>query len=99
MEHLHVDEQRRRQLQWSVRLKIITGIAQGVIYLHQESRPKTIHRDLNSSNILLDDEMNPKISGFGLARNTEDDQSEPSSIIAGTLYCHDISFPLYLMCF
>ncbi|KAH6791930.1 Malectin/receptor-like protein kinase family protein [Perilla frutescens var. hirtella] len=76
------DELQRHQLQWSARFKVITGIAKGVIYLHQESRPRTIHRDLSPSNILLDNEMNPKISGFGLARNIEDNLSELSTIAA-----------------
>lgn len=78
-------QRQRHQLRWSVRYKVIIGIAKGVIYLHQESRPVTIHRDLNPSNILLDNEMNPKISGFSLARNIEDGLSELSTRIAGTM--------------
>ncbi|XP_057769764.1 cysteine-rich receptor-like protein kinase 24 isoform X2 [Salvia miltiorrhiza] len=73
MEHLLIDEQRCRQLQWSARFKIIIGIAKGVIYLHQELSPKTIHRNLNPTNIFLDNEMNPKISGFAAARYFQDD--------------------------
>ncbi|KAL5196927.1 hypothetical protein ABZP36_000439 [Zizania latifolia] len=66
--HVLADCVKGAQLNWPKRLRIIDGIAQGILYLHNHSRLCVVHRDLKASNILLDSDMTPKISDFGMAR-------------------------------
>ncbi|MFS7960590.1 putative protein kinase RLK-Pelle-DLSV family [Helianthus anomalus] len=80
------DESRKLKLDWQQRFHIIYGIARGLLYLHQDSRLKVVHRDLKAGNILLDHLMCQKISDFGLARMFKEDESETNTKrIVGTL--------------
>uniref|UniRef100_A0A0D9XIM0 Protein kinase domain-containing protein n=1 Tax=Leersia perrieri TaxID=77586 RepID=A0A0D9XIM0_9ORYZ len=79
------DPEKRRQLSWETRYRIIHGIARGLLYLHEDSQIKIIHRDLKASNVLLDSSMNPKISDFGLARLFDGTKTTVTSQVVGTL--------------
>jgi serine/threonine protein kinase len=72
-------------LDWPTRFHIFVGIAQGLVYLHENLQPCIIHRDIKASNILLDNNLNAKIADFGLARLFSDDQSQLFTQIAGTM--------------
>ncbi|XVE63324.1 hypothetical protein DITRI_Ditri07aG0010900 [Diplodiscus trichospermus] len=78
------DEQ-RLTLDWSTRKKICMGIARGLAYLHEESRLKIVHRDIKATNVLLDKDLNAKISDFGLAKLDEEENTHISTRIAGTI--------------
>ncbi|XP_048438731.1 probable LRR receptor-like serine/threonine-protein kinase At1g56130 [Pyrus x bretschneideri] len=75
--NLHID--------WPTRFNILLGTAKGLAYLHEESRPRVVHRDVKASNILLDAELSPKISDFGLAKLYDDKKTHISTRVAGTI--------------
>nr|XP_043616634.1 G-type lectin S-receptor-like serine/threonine-protein kinase At4g27290 isoform X2 [Erigeron canadensis] len=76
---IFADKMLSTRLDWTTRLHIIEGIARGLLYLHQDSRLRIIHRDLKASNILLDCDMNPKISDFGIARSVGGNENEANT--------------------
>ncbi|KAI3987666.1 hypothetical protein MKX01_028400 [Papaver californicum] len=78
------EEEVQLKLDWPTRQKICVGIARGLTYLHEESRLKIVHRDIKGTNVLLDKDLNPKISDFGLAKLDEEDDTHISTRIAGT---------------
>lgn len=72
-------------LDWPARFEICLGIARGIAYLHEESSIRIVHRDIKASNVLLDADLNPKISDFGLAKLCDDKRTHVSTRVAGTL--------------
>ncbi|XP_059660510.1 G-type lectin S-receptor-like serine/threonine-protein kinase At1g11330 isoform X2 [Cornus florida] len=77
------DPIKQKLLDWRKRAKIIEGIGRGLLYLHRDSRLKIIHRDLKTSNVLLDEDLNPKISNFGMAKifGSNQDQADTRRVV------------------
>ena len=70
---------------WRTRVKTVRGVAHGLAFLHEEIHPPIIHRDIKASNILLDKDLTPKISDFGLARLLPPNATHVSTRVAGTM--------------
>ncbi|KAK6947255.1 Serine-threonine/tyrosine-protein kinase, catalytic domain [Dillenia turbinata] len=73
------------QFSWRTRSTICIGVARGLAFLHEELQPHIVHRDIKASNILLDKDLTPKISDFGLARLFPDNRTHISTQVAGTI--------------
>ncbi|PON98512.1 Tyrosine-protein kinase [Trema orientale] len=84
-------EEQRLDLDWPTRKKICLGVAKGLAYLHEESKLKIVHREIKATNVLLDKDLNAKISDFGLAKLDEEENTHSSTRVAGTLF---VSFSL-----
>ncbi|CAN1267027.1 Cysteine-rich receptor-like protein kinase 43 [Linum perenne] len=85
LDYFLFDRKKSSSLDWATRFRIITGVARGLLYLHEEAPMRILHKDIKASNILLDERMNPKISDFGLARLfSEEDTHVNTFRIAGT---------------
>ncbi|KAL2492640.1 Cysteine-rich receptor-like protein kinase 42 [Abeliophyllum distichum] len=85
LDQILFDRKIAQPVSWHTRLNIIFGIAEGLAHLHEGCQAKIIHRDIKSSNILLDENLRPKIADFGLARRVNSDKSHISTGVAGTL--------------
>ncbi|XP_055961744.1 probable leucine-rich repeat receptor-like serine/threonine-protein kinase At3g14840 isoform X2 [Mercurialis annua] len=83
--NLFEKEENELKLDWPMRQRICIGIAKGLAFLHEESILKIVHRDIKAANILLDKDLNPKISDFGLAKLDEEENTHISTRVAGTI--------------
>lgn len=76
---------KRLDMDWPKRANICLGTASGLAFLHEEADPRIVHRDIKASNVLLDENLNPKIGDFGLAKLFPDNVTHVSTRVAGTV--------------
>jgi serine/threonine protein kinase len=81
------------RLDWRRRLRVVLGAAKGIAYLHELADPPIVHRDIKSSNVLLDDRLNAKVADFGLSKPLgEDGRGQVTTQVKGTMVIHSFSF-------
>ncbi|KAL9367368.1 hypothetical protein Peur_038567 [Populus x canadensis] len=92
---LYGKKEDQRKLDWHTRRRICVGIAKGLAFLHEESTLKIVHRDIKATNVLLDGDMNAKISDFGMAKLDEEDNTHITTRVAGTMGYMAPEYALY----